>query len=126
MPLSGKCPNYTGCLMAYRGDIITVADNEPYVCPECRQPLIDAGRAGGRKPMVIQYLILGGISMLVLTGAGAVYYQVRKLDEKTPPGQIGTSFEQAQIAGEQGQFLPSRHMAVASPTPGPGGAASPH
>lgn len=126
MPRTGKCPNYAGCLMAYRGDIITVADDEPYVCPECKQPLIDAGRASGRKPMAIQYIILGGISFLVLTGASAVYYQVRKLGEKPPAGQIGTSFEQAQIAGEQGQFLPSRHMTAATPSPSPGAAATPH
>jgi hypothetical protein len=112
--------------MAYRGDIITVADEEPYVCPECKQPLIDAGRASGRKPMAIQYIILGGISLLVLSGAGAVYYQVRKLGEKPSAGQIGTSFEQAQIAGEQGQFLPSRHMTAASPTPAASASASPH
>jgi hypothetical protein len=112
--------------MAYRGDIITVADEEPYVCPECKQPLIDAGRASGRKPMVIQYLILGGISLLVLMGSGAVYYQVRKLGERPAAGQIGTSFEQAQIAGEQGQFLPSRHMTAPSPTPLASDAASPH
>jgi outer membrane protein OmpA-like peptidoglycan-associated protein len=117
MPRTGKCPNYAGCLLAYRGETITVEDDEPYVCPECKQPLIDAGRASGRKPMAIPIIILGGISLLVIMGAGAVYWQVRKLSEKPPTGQIGTSFEQAEIAGESGQFLPSRHMAVASPSP---------
>jgi hypothetical protein len=102
--------------MAYRGDIITVGPDEPFDCPECKRPLIAAGSTSARK--VIPIMILGGISMLVLTGAGAVYWQVRKLHDKALPGQIGTSFEQAQIAGEQGQFLPSRHMAVVSPTPG--------
>ena len=119
MPRTGKCPNYADCLMAYRGDLITVAGDEPYTCPECKQPLVDAGRASSRQPMIIQFIILGGISMLVLTGAGAVYYQVRKVHEKPPAGQIGTSFEQAEIAGEQGQFLPSRHMTAVTPAPAP-------
>jgi hypothetical protein len=117
MPRTGKCLNNAGCLLASRNEIITLEAGEPFDCPECKKPLIDARPASGRKPMAVQYFILGGISMLVLSGAGAVYWQVRKISEKAPPGQIGTSFEQAQIAGEQGQFLPSRHMAVASPTP---------
>jgi len=63
-------------------------------------------------------IILGGISLLVIMGAGAVYIQVRHLRETHTTGQIGTSFEQAQIAAEHGEFLPSRHMeAVASPSP---------
>ncbi len=34
-------------------------------------------------------------------------------------GQIGTSFEQAQIAAEHGEFMPSRHMAIVTGTPAP-------
>lgn len=118
MPRNGKCTNYATCLLAYRNEAVTVADDEPFLCPECKQPLVDAGRPG-RKPIAIPLIILGGISLLVVMGAGAVYLQVCRLGEKQPAGQIGTSFEQAQVAGEHGEFLPSRHMsAVDSPTPG--------
>jgi len=113
---TGKCPNYAGCLLAYRNEAITVADDAPFVCPECKHPLVDAN-ASPRKPIAIPMIILGGISLLVIMGAGAVYIQVRHFREKQAAGQIGTSFEQAQVAAEHGEFLPSRHMASANSTP---------
>jgi hypothetical protein len=119
---TGKCANYTGCLLASRSEMITVPDDAPFVCPECGHPLL-AARADGRKPMVIPAFILGGIVMLVIMGAAAVYIQVRHFKETRAPGQIGTSFEQAEIAAEHGEFLPSRHMIIAS-TPAPAPAAS--
>lgn len=118
MPRPGNCLNYAQCLLAYRNETIVVQDADPFVCPECRQPLMDFGPPIKGKPMVVQRMILGGISLLVLSGAGAVYYQVVTYKKSQVPGQIGTSFEQAQIAAEHGEFLPSRHMeAVASPSP---------
>jgi len=106
----GKCTNYPGCLLAGRNELIPVADGAPLACPECQHPLIDAGRPGGRKPMAVPIIILGGISLMVIMGAGAVYIQVRRLNLEQPSGQIGTSFEQSEIAGNLHQFLPSRHM----------------
>lgn len=34
-PVICKCPNHTGCLLAYHGDDIEIADGAPLVCPEC-------------------------------------------------------------------------------------------
>ncbi len=48
MPRTGRCPNFAGCLLAHRNDLITVPDDAPFVCPECGLPL-----AGG-KPVAIQ------------------------------------------------------------------------
>ena len=114
---TGKCQNFTGCPLATGGELITLADDAPFLCPECDHPLIRAAGPAGRKPIVIPVMILGGICTLVLTGAGAVYFQVLHLRQQQPSGQIGTSFEQAEIAGEHGEFLPSRHMPPVSPTP---------
>jgi outer membrane protein OmpA-like peptidoglycan-associated protein len=50
-------------------------------------------------------------------GSAAVYFQVRHFREKQAAGQIGTSFEQAQVAAEHGEFMPSRHMSTLSSTP---------
>jgi len=119
MPRPGNCLNYAQCLLAYRNETIVVQDADPFVCPECRQPLMDFGPPIKGKPMVVQRMILGGISLLVLSGAGAVYYQVVTYKKSQVPGQIGTSFEQAQIAAEHGEFLPSRHMIIPTPAPGP-------
>ena len=84
-------------------------------CPNC---------ASGRKPMAIPILILGGISLLVIMGSGAVYIQVRHFREQRPSGQIGTSFEQAEVAVTHGELMPSRHMVIAA-TPTPAAKASP-
>jgi outer membrane protein OmpA-like peptidoglycan-associated protein len=124
MPRTGKCPNYAGCLLAYRNETISVEDEEPFVCPECKQPLISAGGVGsGRKPMAVPIFILGGISLLVIMGAGAVYIQVRHFKQDQATNQIGSSFEQAQVAAEHGEYMPSRHMPLISDTPVPDGSA---
>jgi outer membrane protein OmpA-like peptidoglycan-associated protein len=52
-------------------------------------------------------------------GAGAVYIQVRHYRENQAKGQIGSSFEQAQLAVEHGDLMPSRHMPAISDTPVP-------
>jgi outer membrane protein OmpA-like peptidoglycan-associated protein len=124
MPRTGKCPNFAGCLLAYRNESIVLSDNEPFICPECKKPLVEGGKAG-RKPMAIPVIILGGISLLIIMAGGAVYFQARRLSEKHLTGQIGTSFEQAQVAAEHGEFMPSRHMASATDTPGPAAPAEP-
>ena len=117
MPSTGKCPNFSGCLRAYRNEIITVPDDAAFICPECKQLLIPTSRAAGNAARAIPIFILGGISLLVIMGSAAVYYQVLNLKHSNPSGQIGTSFEQAQIAAEHGEFLPSRHMVSANATP---------
>jgi outer membrane protein OmpA-like peptidoglycan-associated protein len=115
MPRTGKCPNYAGCLLAYRNETITLPDDLPFVCPECKLPLIEGGKAG--KPVAIPIIIVGGISLLVIMAAGAVWVQAIHLKDQQPSNQIGSSFEEGAIAGAQHEFLPSRHMAVDSPTP---------
>ena len=123
MPRTGKCPNYAGCLLAYRNENITVPDGEPFICPECKQPLLEAAAAGKRKPMMIQYIILGGIGGLIVMAAGAVYIQMRHFRDKIQPGVVGTSFEDAQVAGEHHEFLASR-LPEPSATPVPPDASS--
>jgi hypothetical protein len=34
-----RCPNYSGCLLGYRGEDIEVADGVDPICPECGAPL---------------------------------------------------------------------------------------
>jgi hypothetical protein len=118
MPRTGKCPNFAGCLLAYRNENITLPDDAPFDCPECGLPLV-----GGKPPVAIPIIILGGIILLVIMGAIAVYIRVLHLRDDQAAGQIGTSFEQAEVAAEHGEFLPSRHMTViATPTPNTAGA----
>ena len=121
MPRSGKCPNYAGCLLAYRAEVISISDGEPFACPECKTRLLEAGAAAS-KPVAIKMIILGGISLLVIMGASAVWYQARRVTPNGAPngGQIGSSFEQAEVAASKGELLPSRHLpAPGAPTPIP-------
>ena len=105
-------------MLATRDEVIQTEEGTAFVCPECRQALVDTSARPGKKPIAVQVIILGGISLLVLMGAGAVYYEVLHIKNAHPQGQIGTSFEQAEVAGEHGEFLPSRHM-PATPSPAP-------
>lgn len=34
-----RCPNYSKCLLGYRGDDIEIASGAPQVCPECGSAL---------------------------------------------------------------------------------------
>lgn len=39
-PVISRCPNYSGCLLGYRGEDIEVAEGVDPICPECGAPLI--------------------------------------------------------------------------------------
>jgi hypothetical protein len=123
MACTGKCSNFSGCLLALRREIITIPDDAPFICPECKFPLIKAA-ADGRKPIFFPAIILGGLTLLVVMSSIAISYQVMHLKQAVPAGQIGTSFEQAEVAASHGEFLPSRHMVIPA-TPSPSPAASP-
>lgn len=47
MKVSAKCMNHSGCLKAYRGEIIELDPGAPLVCPECGKPLTKAGSGAG-------------------------------------------------------------------------------
>ena len=121
----GKCTNYAGCLLAYRSELVTLADDAPFICPECRQPLTVASAGARRQRFVIPLLILGGIILLVVMGAAAVYIQAKRLKAEKSSGQTaGTSFEQTEVAAARGEFpLSTRNHETAAldatPTPVP-------
>ena len=43
-PTICRCPNYTNCLLGYRGEDIEVTPEMELVCPECGTPLIETKR----------------------------------------------------------------------------------
>ncbi len=110
---TGKCSNFARCFLASSGELIAVPDGAPFVCPECTLPLLEAS-ASGRKPIAIPVLILGGISLLVTMASVAVYFEVKHFKQAQATGQIGSSFEQAELAAEHGELMPARHL----PAPG--------
>ncbi|HEV7869299.1 MAG TPA: OmpA family protein [Chthoniobacteraceae bacterium] len=56
----GKCQNYSGCLLAYRGEQADVPEGQPFVCAECGKPLEVV------KPPAGAWLRIAGIAALVL------------------------------------------------------------
>jgi outer membrane protein OmpA-like peptidoglycan-associated protein len=68
MKVTAKCTNFSGCLVAYRGEKIEVADGAPLVCPECGKPLavVKAGQAA------IAKIVVGLIAVAILAGGAFV------------------------------------------------------
>jgi outer membrane protein OmpA-like peptidoglycan-associated protein len=83
MSQKGKCTNHAGCVLAYRGEEITVTAG-PFVCPECGSPLQSATvatPAGGKN------LFLSGAAGLILLVALSAIVLCRPKQEpaaKTP------------------------------------------
>jgi uncharacterized protein (DUF983 family) len=60
-----KCPNYSGCLLAYHCDDIEVGPNSPMVCPECGAAL---KRAPSARSDAL-YTIANAVGILAVAGA---------------------------------------------------------
>jgi outer membrane protein OmpA-like peptidoglycan-associated protein len=64
----GKCNNFSGCLLAYRGEETSVPDGQPFICAECGKPLSEVKAPAGRW---IIYAV-GGLAVVALIGGAAV------------------------------------------------------
>ncbi len=64
----GKCQNFSGCLLAYRGEETEVDSDQPFICAECGKPLTEVGSPSA---MWMRYVyIMGGI---VVVGGGLIF-----------------------------------------------------
>lgn len=82
----GKCENVSGCLLAYRGELLDIPDGQPFVCSECSKPLLEIKRQ--RNPwiaFIIGLVVLGGIAVV---GGGLL---PKFNDSKKPKSMIPTS-----------------------------------
>jgi outer membrane protein OmpA-like peptidoglycan-associated protein len=75
----GKCTNYSGCLLAYRGEETSVDDAQPFVCAECGKPLAEV------KPPAGRWLVYGGIGLAALVVIGGLAVAVPKILAKKKP-----------------------------------------
>jgi uncharacterized protein (DUF983 family) len=64
-PVICKCPNYSGCLLAYHNDDIEIVPDMPRVCPECGTALRVAPRARSDA----FYNIINMLGLLAVGGA---------------------------------------------------------
>ena len=63
----GKCHNYSGCLLAYRGEQTQIEDAQPFICAECGKPLEEVKPSMGPFIWLISALVL-----LVVAGIGVM------------------------------------------------------
>lgn len=65
-PVISRCPNYSNCLLGYRGDDIEVSDGMEPICPECGAKLVPKTKPRTAVvPMLINWLIIA----ILATGA---------------------------------------------------------
>lgn len=71
----GKCNNFSGCLLAYRGEQTNVPDGQPFVCAECGKPL------GEVKPPAGRWIIYAAIGVAAVALIGGLVVAVPKMKE---------------------------------------------
>jgi outer membrane protein OmpA-like peptidoglycan-associated protein len=64
----GKCQNFSGCLLAYRGEETEVDSDQPFICAECGKPLTEV-----RPPSAMWLRYLYGLIGLGVIGAAVVF-----------------------------------------------------
>lgn len=79
----GKCENLSGCLLAYRGEIVEIADGQPFVCSECSKPLLEI--KSQRKPWIAFLVGLVVLGAVAVVGGGIL---PRMTEEKKPSTPI--------------------------------------
>jgi len=72
----GKCQNFSGCLLAYRGEETEVDSDQPFICAECGKPLAEVG-----SPSAMWMRYLYAVAGLLVIG-GIVVFTVPSLREK--------------------------------------------
>ena len=93
----GKCQNFSGCLLAYRGEETELDDDQPFICAECGKPLTEVGSPSA---MWMRYLyivagivVLGVIVVFSVPSIRSKIFKSKKADsgevqagtESTPP-----------------------------------------
>jgi outer membrane protein OmpA-like peptidoglycan-associated protein len=93
----GKCQNFSGCLLAYRGEETEVDSDQPFICAECGKPLTEVGSPSAMWMRYV-YIMLG----VVVVGGGVIFgvpslrgkiFKPRKPDPRDMPAITGTSSE---------------------------------
>jgi outer membrane protein OmpA-like peptidoglycan-associated protein len=115
MKVHAKCHNYAGCLLAYRGEEIELANGAALVCPECGKPVTVVSSAGGALkkfiPIVIGLVVLAGV---VVVGVPFITDALRK-SEKPKVDQPKTSEPGTTGDNKPGTTAPTQPDHVSEP-----------
>lgn len=83
----GKCHNYQGCLLAYRGEQTEVPDGQSFVCAECGKPLTQVKASFAKWiGIVVTVLVVAGL----VVGAFAMWPKIKVLFDKKKAGDPAT------------------------------------
>ena len=88
MKVIAKCRNYTGCVLAYRGEKIELESGAALVCPECGKPVVLS--ASGNSWVKTTLLLSLGV---VLLGAALAIFVYPKMKKTGEPPKSGRSEE---------------------------------
>lgn len=129
MKVSAKCMNHSGCLKAYRGEIIELDPTAPLVCPECGKPLTKAGGgAGGAVKMLaiaVGVLVIAvgavvGMKLMKKSGAETTEAEPTPAAETTPaPSATPEPPEKKTVVVPPPPPPPPKATPVAPPPPPP-------
>lgn len=120
MKVSAKCMNHSGCLKAYRGEIIELDPGAPLVCPECGKPLAKAGGGGGA-------VKIAAILVAVLVVAVGAVVGMKVMKKKggdttepgaTTPGQVTDSPSTSSTTSEPSTSTPPASHPSSNPSTG--------
>jgi outer membrane protein OmpA-like peptidoglycan-associated protein len=75
----GKCQNFSGCLLAYRGEETELDDDQPFICAECGKPLTEV-KSPSAMWMRYVYALVG-----VAVVGGLVVFAVPSIRHKIIP-----------------------------------------
>jgi outer membrane protein OmpA-like peptidoglycan-associated protein len=114
MSVKARCLNYTGCLLAYRGEIIELPSNAPLVCPECGKTVSVSSSKGGGVGKILAILAV------IAAVAVGLYFLVPKLRQFISVKPTEETTEPATPAGTPPRKSPgSETPRVSLITPGP-------
>ncbi len=89
----GKCQNFSGCLLAYRGEETELDDDQPFICAECGKALTQVGSPSA---MWMRYLyIVAGVVVLgviVVFSVPSIRSKIFK-SKKTDSGEVQAGTE---------------------------------
>jgi hypothetical protein len=106
----GKCNNFSGCLLAYRGEETNVPDGQPFVCAECGKPLGEVKAPAGRW---LIYAVVGVIAVGLIAGAAVA---VPKFLHRSPTaGPVAPTTPSPEPAGDDTKIASPPETAVVVP-----------
>ena len=95
----GKCQNFSGCLLAYRGEETELDADQPFICAECGKPLTEVGSPSAMWMrylyIVLGVVVLGVILIFSVPSIRSKIFKSKKADagEVQPDGESKPSVD---------------------------------